>query len=359
MIKKFTSMRTMILGATFMSAFMVSCRKDTLETTIDRADGASIELLLDKIDPEMQYFTIDPSQPKTITGSEGTVINIPENAFVDANGNKVTGNVTISLKEILSLKDQITSGVYAVSNGSLLKSGGEFFFEARANGQKLKLSENQFITFDVPADVVDPNMEVFVGEELREEDFTGSIVNWERADSSKFNTLVTDSIFNSNDSLWSTDSSWVASYQLDITMTGYRMKVYDIYNTSFYNCDRYYNYPNLIEKMPFTVVNLEISEDEIVDFNMTLVYKQLGSVIDGRDLTNMNWYHIVDNRFTGQINSTWLTGEDVVIIVVGVGKKSKKIYFGKTTLNIAANSNPSVSISVISDADLSAALDNL
>ena len=329
MIKKFTSMRTMILGATFMSAFMVSCRKDTLETTIDRADSTAVERLFDKIDPEMQYFTFDPSKPKTITGSEGTVINIPENAFVDANGNKVTESVTVSLKEILSLKDQITSGVYAVSNGSLLKSGGEFFFEARANDQKLQLAVNQFITFDIPADEVDPNMQAFVGYEVSQNS-TGSSVDWVQADSK----LAT----------------------LDITLTGYHMKVYDIYHTSYYNCDQYYYNTNLIEKLPFTVVNLENNEDEIVDYILTLVYKQLGSVTNGYDPGN---FLSVDNTFSGSIYGIWLTGEDVVITVVGVGRKSKKTYFGKTTLNIAANSNPSVSISVMSDADLSAALDNL
>ena len=324
-------MRTMILGATFMSAFMVSCRKDTLETTIDRADSTAVERLFDKIDPEMQYFTFDPSKPKTITGSEGTVINIPENAFVDANGNKVTESVTVSLKEILSLKDQITSGVYAVSNGSLLKSGGEFFFEARANDQKLQLAVNQFITFDIPADEVDPNMQAFVGYEVSQNS-TGSSVDWVQADSSKLN------------------------YELDITLTGYHMKVYDIYHTSYYNCDQYYYNTNLIEKLPFTVVNLENNEDEIVDYILTLVYKQLGSVTNGYDPGN---FLSVDNTFSGSIYGIWLTGEDVVITVVGVGRKSKKTYFGKTTLNIAANSNPSVSISVMSDADLSAALDNL
>lgn len=355
MIKKFTSMRTMILGATFMSAFMVSCRKDTLETTIDRADSTAVERLFDKIDPEMQYFTFDPSKPKTITGSEGTVINIPENAFVDANGNKVTESVTVSLKEILSLKDQITSGVYAVSNGSLLKSGGEFFFEARANDQKLQLAVNQFITFDIPADEVDPNMQVFVGYEVSQNS-TGSSVDWVEADSSNFNTLITDSIFDEKDSVWTIDSSRTASYELDITLTGYHMKVYDIYHTSYYNCDQYYYNTNLIEKLPFTVVNLENNEDEIVDYILTLVYKQLGSVTNGYDPGN---FLSVDNAFSGSIYGIWLTGEDVVITVVGVGRKSKKTYFGKTTLNIAANSNPSVSISVMSDADLSAALDNL
>ena len=356
MIKKLTSMKAMVLGATVLSVFMVSCQKDTLETTIDKADSTAVERLFDKIDPEMQSFTIDPSQPKTITGTEGTVINIPANAFVDANGNKVTGSVTISLKEILSLKDQVTSGVYAVSNDSLLKSGGEFFFEATANGQKLKLAVNQFITFDVPADEVDPNMQVFVGNEVKQ-DSTGSSVNWVQADSSQFKTVVTDSIFNQKDSVWSTDSSWIASYKLYTTLSGYHMKVYDIYNTSYYNCDHYYNYPNLIQTLPFTVVNLEKSEEEIVDYTVKLVYKQLGSVIDGYSNTGQGM--IVDNTFSGQISSTWLTGEDLVIIVVGVGKKSQKTYFGKSTLNVAANSKPSVSISVMSDADLSAALDNL
>ncbi len=45
------------------------------------------------------------------------------------NNNLVSGSVTVSLKEILSVKDVLFSGVFTESDGKLLASGGEFFFE--------------------------------------------------------------------------------------------------------------------------------------------------------------------------------------------------------------------------------------
>ncbi len=356
-MNKFTTIKTMLLGAVALSIFAVSCKKDTLETITPTEDATAVDNLLSKMDPEMQSFTIDPSQPQTITGTEGTVINIPANAFVDANGNAITGNVTISLKEILSLKDQITSGAYAVSNGELLKSGGEFFFEATANGEKLKLAVNQSITFDIPATEVDSTMQVFIGQEVSE-DSTGSNVNWIPADTSKYQTVVTDSVWNSKDTSWTMDTAFLATYQLYMTLSGYTMKVYDIYNTSYYNCDHFYNYPNLIGELPVTITNASNEQDEVVDYSIKLVYKKLGSVAEGYE-PNSGYSGLLDKKFSGGISSTWLTGEDVIVIVVGVGQKSKKAYYGKTSLTLSSSSNPSISINTISDADLAAALDNL
>ncbi|MCX6183336.1 MAG: hypothetical protein NT150_15590 [Bacteroidetes bacterium] len=353
---KSTSIKTMMLGAIALSIFAASCKKDTQE--ISKADVEAVDNLLSKMDPEMQSFTIDASQPQTITGTEGTVINIPANAFVDANGNAVTGNVTISLKEILSLKDQITSGAYAVSNGELLKSGGEFFFEATANGAKLKLAMNQYITFDIPASEVDSTMQVFIGQEVSD-DSTGSNVNWVPADTSEYKTAVLDTVWNPKDTIWTTDTAYQATYQLFMGLNSYTMRVYDIYNTSYYNCDHFYGSPKLISELPVTITSTNKELDEVIDYRIQLVYKQLGSV-EGAYSSEFGYnMQIFDNTFSGNIYSSWLTDEDVTVIVVGVGSKSKKAYFGKTSLNIKSNSNPSISISTISDAELATALDNL
>lgn len=346
MIHKLTSIKTMVLGAVALSIFAVSCKKDTLESTTDKPDATAIAELFDKLDPEMQSFTIDPSQPNTITGKDGMIIQIPANAFVDENGNPVTGSVTVSLKEILSVKDQLLSGVAAASNDSILKSGGEFFFEVTSNGEKLNLAINQSITFDIPADKVDTTMQVFIGNNGVDTAF-----DWVLGDTDQ--VIDTTTTWNAKDSVWSTDTSYVKAYELYYAMEKYVMTVRDIYNTSFYNIDYYIDYTTLINQLSCEIKVLENTEKEVVDFMVKLVYKQYSSV------SYMSNQGVVSESLNLDVSDYWFGGQDVTVIVVGVGQKSKKTYFGKTSFNISAESKPSIDIIGVSDAQFSAALDNL
>ena len=89
---------------------------------------------------KFQVFTFDASKGANIISKNGTRFNIPPYAFVNNSGTPVFGNVSISIKEILSVSDMILSSKPTLTNdGKLLESYGEFFVKAQQNNQNLRL----------------------------------------------------------------------------------------------------------------------------------------------------------------------------------------------------------------------------
>lgn len=87
-----------------------------------------------------QSFSGNASTGFTITGAKGTKLHFPANSLVDASGNVISGNVTITLKEVLSKKDVILSGVFTEASGQLLESAGEIEVKARQGNNELKIN---------------------------------------------------------------------------------------------------------------------------------------------------------------------------------------------------------------------------
>ncbi|MFM7023211.1 MAG: hypothetical protein ACKOXB_09550 [Flavobacteriales bacterium] len=337
-MNKLKSLKATLVGLTVLSIVAVSCKKDTKEDIELRADATAIEQLFDQLDPEMQSFTIDPSQPNTIAGKDGMVIQIPANALVDASGKAVTGNVTVSLMEMLSVKDQLLSGVSATSDGKLLSSGGEFFFEVRNDqGEKLNVSPSIGLTFEWPTDQVDSTMQVFIGDTTSNGD-----INWTPADS----TYVTEV----QDTTTKDSSDYFFDYELYFALDKYMITVRNLYNTSYYNCDRFIYNDNYLGQLKCELKVGNQKEKEAVDYAINVVYKQYGSTGWG------GLQGVVETSDIKDVYDVWLAGEDVTVVVIGRGQKSKKSYFGTVSFNIAAGSVPSITIDEISDADLEIAL---
>ena len=348
--------KNLLIGIAVIAVLVVSCKKDTLESTSSKADPAAVNKLFDQLDPARQTFNIDPTEPNTIKGKDGMVIQIPANALVDANGNPVSGNVTVSLKEMLSLRDQILTGVTATSDGKILKSGGEFFFEVRdANGQKLNVGSNKSVTFEIPSNNVDSTMKVFVGVDSVTIENQKNQFDWKLADSTLKN-MVVDSVPNPNkDSLnpWVLDSSFVPDCDMQYLFDKYIITVTNLYGSGYYNVDRYVDYSTIEWHKTCQVNVLGNTDKEDVDFTLKVVYKKYSSV---------GWFTnsgVVTTTMEIDTYEEWVTGEDVIVVVIGVGKKSNKTYFGKTELKIAADSKPVISISSVSNDELMAALSNL
>ncbi len=62
----------------------------------------------------------------TITGDDGTIINIGANAFTDSGNNPITTPITAKLSEFLTLDKMIKNNAQTSSNGQLLITGGSF-----------------------------------------------------------------------------------------------------------------------------------------------------------------------------------------------------------------------------------------
>ena len=130
----------------------------------------------------IEEFTIDAAAGGMVSGSQGTQVTFPPNAF-GINGVPVTGNVTVQLLEIydkgsMVLKDKSTLGMRTNGDKEALKSAGEFFIDAQQGGNELELLEMANVN-SRPVDFsdLDGGIQVFrAGDDLNDDD------DWVEAD---------------------------------------------------------------------------------------------------------------------------------------------------------------------------------
>ncbi len=145
------------------------------------------------------YNLEDASQGGSQTLEDGTVVVIPANAFVDENGNVISGEVGITVASISGAADMALTNIASVSNGQMIVSGGVVNIEASQGGSSLQLGSD--IQLSVPnsfennttgggsVTTAESDMQFFIGQQSE----NGSI-NWEVDESQEmtYNT-VTDS----------------------------------------------------------------------------------------------------------------------------------------------------------------------
>ncbi|WP_018344201.1 hypothetical protein [Cytophaga aurantiaca] len=203
-----------------------------------------------------QKFTFDASQSTVITGKKGTKVMIGAGTLRTASGARVTGNVTVELKEVTKLSEMIVNNAPTISNGKILTSGGEFYVAASQNGAPLSLANNAsfFISVAAPRGTTD-SMNVFTGR-----DSLGTVV-WKPVQADTVNSNVTIPA-DSTRNRWDTS----AYYQnLDWAIIN-NVNQYVIKCTKFgwINCDYFASYPD--------VCRLTIRCDTIYKTTYTKVY---------------------------------------------------------------------------------------
>jgi outer membrane protein assembly factor BamB len=116
-------------------------------------------------DNSLQTFIVDANSPIEVTGEQGTTVTIPANNFLDANGNIVTGNVEVKLIEVFSKLDMLKTDITTVTTeNEMLISGGEFFLDVTLPGSDIGLRPVEAMIVNVPAEVEDPNMLLWVNQ---------------------------------------------------------------------------------------------------------------------------------------------------------------------------------------------------
>ena len=113
-----------------------------------------------------QSFTVQASSGAFIQGTKGTQVIIAPNAFMDQNGQMVTGQVTVELVEALDVSDMLwlNKQTVGMDNGvpKPLVSGGQFYLNATQAGQQLALVPGM-TNVSIPSANPDPAMELFSG----------------------------------------------------------------------------------------------------------------------------------------------------------------------------------------------------
>ncbi|MFA9214234.1 MAG: hypothetical protein ACEQSR_10375 [Candidatus Methylacidiphilales bacterium] len=108
-----------------------------------------------------QVFEITNVNDTFITGKNGTKISIPNNSFVDKNGNAVTGIISFELKEALTLADMVMGNLTTLSNGKILQTGGMIYTNATANGENIFIASNKALQISFPTDNKNDSMLLF------------------------------------------------------------------------------------------------------------------------------------------------------------------------------------------------------
>jgi hypothetical protein len=116
------------------------------------------------VEPEVQKFSLDAGHGGIVEGKDGILIVVPENAFLDQDGNSVTDNVDLELVEALHLTEMVLYNLGTISNDSLLESDGMFYLNASQNGMDVTVNPERPLYIEIPTDEVKPNMMAFTSE---------------------------------------------------------------------------------------------------------------------------------------------------------------------------------------------------
>lgn len=162
-----------------------SCRKEETTTTPGTpppTGGHSFAALFaSNIADATQTFTINAGMGGQLFGADGTRLIFEPGAFVFPDGTPVTGNVSVSLVEALSIGDMVKLNKQTVGNDNgtlrLLVSGGAINVYAEQGGNEVQITQGGLIV-RVPTAVADPAMTLFRGQE----DGAGNMI-WNRIDS--------------------------------------------------------------------------------------------------------------------------------------------------------------------------------
>ena len=119
-------------------------------------------------DHKLQLIEFRNNNDTVINGTEGTVLVIPKDAFVDTRGKPIE-NITLELKEYYKLEDIALSNLSTITtDGQLMETNGMFYMMAYdRDGNRAKLAPGKSIDAMVP-DVRDAvNMKIYKGRKER------------------------------------------------------------------------------------------------------------------------------------------------------------------------------------------------
>ncbi|CAA6825090.1 MAG: Unknown protein [uncultured Aureispira sp.] len=91
------------------------------------------------LDVPFQTYAVPTSDGMRIETTTGTIIEIPANAFVDKDGNPITGTVDIKFREFHNATDIIASGIpmHNPETGEYMETAGMFEIKGEQEGQEI------------------------------------------------------------------------------------------------------------------------------------------------------------------------------------------------------------------------------
>jgi hypothetical protein len=114
----------------------------------------------------LQKFILDPTKDTVIETNGGIVMAVPANCFLDANGQPVSGEIELEVKEALNAAPIMQGGLSTTSGDKLLETGGMFYLNARQDDNSLKIDPSKGVYAEVPTQEVKPGMMLFEGKRM-------------------------------------------------------------------------------------------------------------------------------------------------------------------------------------------------
>lgn len=118
--------------------------------------------------PEIQSFMLDAGAGATIEGNDGTLVIVPTDAFVDADGNSLDGDIKVELIEALTLDKMVMYNLTTQSDGRSLKTGGMIKINYSQNGREVNVNPERPLLVQIPTEEIHPEMQLFEGEVTEE-----------------------------------------------------------------------------------------------------------------------------------------------------------------------------------------------
>lgn len=242
--------KNVLFAGKILAAIMIlsSCKKNN--ETPDTPILASEFLAAYKV--PVQSFTGNAATGFTVTGAKGTKVKFKPSAFIDASGNPVAGTVTVTMKEILSKRDVLLSGVMTESNGALLESGGEFLIEAKQGDKVLQVNRAQDSSalVEVPKIMNNQEMGLFV-QEKRRDPGTGQQQQ-------------------------QNPTTWVPAPYAPFG-NGPNSYSFVLPGFTWVNCDKFYN--SIAPKTTITASPVFQDNNQVTDLQVMLVFRDISTVI--------------------------------------------------------------------------------
>ena len=114
--------------------------------------------------PKTQSFEIAENESKEYTGTKGTYLNIPSNAFKAKDGSNITYPVKVDLEEYYNFEDFLFSNFSTETANDKIETAGTVVINAKdANDNELELKKDKEIDLGFPANQERPGMQLFNG----------------------------------------------------------------------------------------------------------------------------------------------------------------------------------------------------